>query len=704
MKQNLYSKNLLASLNKYVYQMQLLNKADNPKLVLATVLKWTQGQSLLTKKLLVYILYSEQKVLHGQEEKTVEGIIRSHLLKEFKKDDLTLAIRKLLYKKDLDIFRVQTDGLIPEREERYLIGLQEELGLSSEQCLAIRNQATVVDSPRIYHSPKISSISPAPPKIDESSLSFADNVSQSLAKHSDASLKRPQLASVNQRRLSQSNRVNTGTISQKIAQNKWTWLFLGVSIFFLFKGFDWIKTFKLDPLISPSVEEQKLCVDFNSRSSSRMSLGEKLLTPEQNNSQSPSKIDFYQGSAAFARCDFTTAQNKFQEYLDVDRNNPEALIYLNNAQAITQEHLKIAISVPLGSKPDIAWELMRGAAQAQADLNQQGGINQKPLLIQLVNDDNEPEIVRQVAQQLARDKNVLAVVGHNDSNSSLAAWQIYQREGLVMVSPTSTTTELSGVGSYILRTIPSVSALANSLAAYASVNSFTKNVVCFDSSDSASSSFAQAFIEESARNGGKIVDIKCDFAQDNFDANKIVERALTQNPDALLIAPSVNNMVPALSIVQANQQRLPLMGNHTLYTLDTLQEGGRRVAGMVLPSPWLPDATPNSKFSQSAMKYWGGNVNYRTAMAYDATETIIQGLKLSNSRSELMSVLTNPDFQVDGAAGKFGFERGDRLGEVQLAYVTKAAKNSKLYRFSKLNINDQINSSSNSSSSSSSTP
>ena len=57
----------------------------------------------------------------------------------------------------------------------------------------------------------------------------------------------------------------------------------------------------------------------------------------------------------------------------------------------------------------------------------------------------------------------------------------------------------------------------------------------------------------------------------------------------------------------------------------------------------------------------GEKVNWRTAMAYDATEAIARGLELSNSRAELQAVLTKPDFVVEGATGKFRFSTGRSL-------------------------------------------
>ena len=83
----------------------------------------------------------------------------------------------------------------------------------------------------------------------------------------------------------------------------------------------------------------------------------------------------------------------------------------------------------------------------------------------------------QVAQQLAEDSSIMAVVGHNTSNASLAGSEVYQKAGFGNdFLPPAVPRKLSGIGSYIMRTTPSVAIMANTLADYASVNYF-KNIV-----------------------------------------------------------------------------------------------------------------------------------------------------------------------------------------------------------------------------------
>ncbi|MEM7591690.1 MAG: ABC transporter substrate-binding protein [Cyanobacteria bacterium P01_A01_bin.83] len=684
MKPNLYSQRLLQSLEDFVQQMYVLQRADDPRLVAQLVIKWTKGQPLLTKSLLYLILESQVKIVRGQEAIAVERIVRNRLIKEFKQDNLTLPIRKLLYTKNLIRLLTETGGTISSDETTYLKNLQQELGLSKHQGNTIREEyLSSVTQVNSGNSLSVNSWSEL--NSEQHSLATKDSYDDLI------------LLLKNLPTYDQSASTNTIVKSTNQKSNLVRWINLkNLGLLLLIPLlFSIIRQFnrQSDQItsVTNSLQTEAKCEGLNTIQSPRMSLGDKLLTDSQqyNNLDPSSKITLYQATAAFSNCQYDSAQNKFKQALSISKNNPEARIYLNNTQAITQENLKIAASVPLVSKPEVAWEILRGIAQAQTKVNQQGGIEGKQLLIQIVNDDNDPELVSQLAPQIVADQDILAVVGHNDSNTSLAASDIYQQQGLVMISPTSASTKLSGIGDYIMRTTPSVAVLANTLSSYAEVRSFNKIVVCTDSNSSASTSFAAEFIADMNRNGGEIARVECDLGQENFNPVTVIEQAISLRGDAILLAASVKKIDQAVSLAQANQGRLALLGSHSLYTHETIGTGKAAVAQMVLSVPWLPQTEVSTDFAADARQLWGGQVNWRTATSYDATQAIITGLQQATSRDELQSVLTNPNFIVEGATETFQFSKGDRLSQVQLAYIGKSNRDPDSYQFLHLEINSQ---------------
>ncbi|MBP5973193.1 ABC transporter substrate-binding protein [Brasilonema sp. CT11] len=410
----------------------------------------------------------------------------------------------------------------------------------------------------------------------------------------------------------------------------------------------------------------------------KISLGEEILLKGDTNSEKQAGIQ------AFANNHFQTAIEKFTSYRQTCRLDPEALIYLNNAQALKKGNpLKIAVSVPIGSTQNIAKEILRGVAQAQDEVNTNGGINGKLLQVAIANDDNDPIEAVQLATQFVKDASILAVVGHNASNASLSAAPAYQRDGLVMISPTSFAQNLAGIGNYIFRTVPNVSLMADGLSRYAiKAAGKTNFFICVDSKAIDNQSFKDEFVKAIKAAGGTINSTNCDVSASNFNPNAVISQAISNGADALVLGLYIDRIKQGLAVAQANKGRLALFSSPTLYTLETFQVGKADINGMVLAAPWHPQALSGNPFGQKSQKFWGGIVNWRTATAYDATKAIIAGLQLSNTRDELQQVLHSPNFSVDGATGKIKFSSsGDRIDNTIFLVKVQQKSGSNDYEF-----------------------
>lgn len=389
----------------------------------------------------------------------------------------------------------------------------------------------------------------------------------------------------------------------------------------------------------------------------RFSVGDRILITADNN------LNKQIAAKAFASGDYRTAAELLAVSLKANPNEPETLIYWNNAlAALRGNFVKIATSVPIGGNLNVAQEILRGVAQKQQEINQNGGIDGKLVQVEIANDDNDPELAKQIATQFVKDDKILAVIGHNDSDASVAAAPIYQQGGLVMITPTSSANNLSEMGSYIFRATPSTRALADTLADYAVDSARKTNIaICSDSQAEVSKSFQNEFTWSVYERGGQIIPTKCDFSAPDFNPNDIPSQMVSDGADTLLLAPSVRQVDKAIEVARANQGRLTLLGNHSIYTYTTLQQGQDRVNGIVISVPWHPQINSDNAFPVNARKQWGGAVNWRTAMAYDATTAAIAGLELGLSREGVQTTLSNLDFSTEGAFEAIQFlPSGDR--------------------------------------------
>ncbi|MDB9316734.1 ABC transporter substrate-binding protein [Nodularia spumigena] len=404
----------------------------------------------------------------------------------------------------------------------------------------------------------------------------------------------------------------------------------------------------------------------NQSISERISFGEKILITSE---VSPAKKE---GVQALADQNYAQAIASLEKSLKQQRNDPQALIYLNNARIGSAKSYTIVASVPLGTDPNSALEILRGIAQAQNALNTSGGINGVPLKVGIANDDDNPQISQQIAANLVKNPDVLGVVGPNASDTTLAAGDIYNTGKLVAISPTSTSVKITNFSPYVFRTVPSDFMAARSLANYMVKNlQKTQAAVFFNSQSNYSQSLKTEFVSSVSLEGGQVLS-EFDLSQANFSAAKSLQQATEQGAEVLMFATNSETLDKALQVVQINKKQLNLLGGDDVYNIKTLEVGGEQASGMVLAIPWHIEGESKSEFPQKSRQLWGGDVSWRTAMAYDATVALIAALEKNPTRSGVQQALSSSDFSTTGASGAIRFlPSGDRRTPVQLVTIIR---------------------------------
>ncbi|MEA5549653.1 ABC transporter substrate-binding protein [Anabaena cylindrica UHCC 0172] len=414
----------------------------------------------------------------------------------------------------------------------------------------------------------------------------------------------------------------------------------------------------------------------NKSISERISFGDKSLTTGEISS---AKKD---GIQAIANKNYEKAIADLTASLKNNRNDPESLIYLNNARIGLAKSYTIVASLPITTDPNAALEILRGIAQAQSEINTAGGIKGVPLKIGIANDEDNPEISKQIAATLVKNSEVLGVVGPNTSDVTLAAGTVYNSGELVAISPTSTSVKISNFSRYVFRTVPSDFMAARTLANYM-VKTLQKKkaVVFFNSQSNYSQSLKSEFVSSLALEGGQ-VSSEVDLSQGNFSAAKSVERAIQDGVEVLMFAANTETLDKALQVVQANQKRLTLLAGDDVYSLKTLEVGREQATGMVVAVPWHIDGDTKSDFPQKSRKLWSGDVSWRTALAYDATKAFIKALEINPNRSGIQQALLSSDFSTTGASGAIRFlQSGDRNAPVQLVQIVPGKRSHTGYDF-----------------------
>ncbi len=97
---------------------------------------------------------------------------------------------------------------------------------------------------------------------------------------------------------------------------------------------------------------------------------------------------------------------------------------------------------------------MQNSIQLEIDqLNADGGIDGHPVELLAFDDENDAEKARAVAEKIAADDRILAVIGHRTSSASLAAAPIYSENGIPAVTSTANVNAVTASNPFYFRTI-----------------------------------------------------------------------------------------------------------------------------------------------------------------------------------------------------------------------------------------------------------
>lgn len=449
---------------------------------------------------------------------------------------------------------------------------------------------------------------------------------------------------------------------------------------------------KISPLISrisPLIPKISAQPTPTTASGDGVSSGEKLLI------QTFALWSKQRAINEFASSNYPEALKLLKQSWREDRRDPETLIYTNNAllEAIGAEYYTIAIVVPIRRNQDgsilntnLAEELLRGVAQAQTEVNlsllqpndssnkdfpgrdflEAKPLKNKGIKVIIADDSNIKSEAVKRANYLVQNPEILAVIGHYTSDMTVETVDIYNENKLVALSPGSTTEELTRKPrKFFFRTAPTTSIEAEGLVD-GLLGVGQKKVAVFYNPDSPFSySLWEQFTKQFEAKGGKTVRLRnyANLAKNDFNAQAAIEEVEKAGIKAIAVFPDgqvTNSVENALEMIKINDDRNWIVGPWTLYEPRTLEiaKNLKSVKKLGISLFWHPLASFDKKFPINAEKLWGGPVNTRSALTYDAAKTLIEALEMQPqpTREGMQKTLSSPNFKAEGATGIIEFD------------------------------------------------
>ncbi|HHV71528.1 MAG TPA: branched-chain amino acid ABC transporter substrate-binding protein [Clostridia bacterium] len=329
--------------------------------------------------------------------------------------------------------------------------------------------------------------------------------------------------------------------------------------------------------------------------------------------------------------------------------------------------IKIGVAAPLtGASAQDGESIRKGVELAVEQINAKGGINGKLVKLEVADDKTDPKEAAIVANKLAQDKSILAIVGHFNSSATLAGAPIYNKEKVVHISPGSSSPAVTDAGPYTFRVITTDAFQGEYVAEWAVKDEGFKRIAIIYENTDYGKGLSDVFSASVKKLGAEVVANESYILGETKDFSTVLTKIKNAKPDLLFIGGLYNEA--ALIAKQAKRLglNLPMMGVDALYSDALISLGGQDVEGLLLPGFFHYSSTNPvaQEFIKAYREKYNSDPGTYAAYAYDAANIIFEAIqKAGEDRQKIADYITNlKDFQ--GATGINTFdENGDVLKE-----------------------------------------
>jgi branched-chain amino acid transport system substrate-binding protein len=268
--------------------------------------------------------------------------------------------------------------------------------------------------------------------------------------------------------------------------------------------------------------------------------------------------------------------------------------------------------------------MQHAAELAVKEINARGGVRGRQLTLRIMDDSARPDVAIRIARALVDDPAVVAVIGHLTSGTSLAAGRVYgeARRPVVMISPSASSPDLSGVNPFVFRICPTDLSHGAQLARFARQTLGARRIGVIYIDDDYGRGLRLSFAAEFRRLGGAVVEEDPALATTTSLEPYLARLRQNGGVDALMLATERGGAELALRDMGRLGMRWAALGGDAL---TGIEGAGPLAEGVRLSTAYLVDrpGVRNERFVEAYRRaYPGERPDHRGAGAYDIVQLL----------------------------------------------------------------------------------
>lgn len=331
-----------------------------------------------------------------------------------------------------------------------------------------------------------------------------------------------------------------------------------------------------------------------------------------------------------------------------------------------------------GDGASVGRDYLNGVQLAVDDVNAAGGVLGRPLRIVSQDDQADPQQATNVAQRLV-DANVVAVVGHLTSGTTIPTVPIYARAHIAVLTPGSNPKVTSQGYANVFRVDADDSVQGGGLGYYVVTKMRLRRCAVVDDKQAFGQGVALDFVAGVQRAGGRVTSVN-GINPGDVDYRAIITKIKEEHPQAVYFGGVQAQGGLFVQQMRALKVTVPFFGPDGLYGPQFIKSAGAAAEGAYVTFEAPPPAS-NPAFTRFTARYQS-RFKVKPSVAqygYDSVELIAQAIKAAHSTTPAAIVSALHANTFTGVLGAYKFNAAGALEHGGTIYLYRVHRGVDVY-------------------------
>jgi len=320
----------------------------------------------------------------------------------------------------------------------------------------------------------------------------------------------------------------------------------------------------------------------------------------------------------------------------------------------------IASANPMsGSSAQFGDMKVKAMQLAVDEVNAKGGIAGRKIKLQVEDDASDAKVAHSVAERLALDKNVIAVIGHWNSAATLAARNVYNGAEIPVITDSVNLSITDGTTPYIFRISLTDASQAQQLADYMYNKLEQHRVGIIYTHNEFGRGLREEFLKRWGQLGGEISASSAYFEGQTVDLKKDLQVLQAAGSQGVFVAGYYQEMALVARQTKEMGWAIPLLGTEGTSSEELVRLGGTAVEGVRFVGFFHPQRSSErgQKFVTAFRQKYQQEPDSYAALAYDSIRLVLEAATQEGATRQTVYNYLSTIRNYEGVTGQISFDQ-----------------------------------------------